>query len=137
LYISPTFILIFLILFVSSLTFTDTAVPEPRVASPVQKRASFPVKKSTRKGHVRKVFTPEAPPQKDKSKLVPKKGETRKGMNHCGRRTRGKNKRNRRRRGDFRSSRRRGGRKDCIPLSRCPNSVGSSTCKYIVTSFIR
>ena len=58
-------------------------------------------------------------------------------MHHCGRRTRGKNKRNRRRRGDIRSSRRRGGRKDCIPLSRCPDSVGSSTCKCIVTSFIR
>ena len=37
--------------------------------------------------------------------------------------------------GDIRSSRRRGGRKDCIPLSRCPDSVGSSTCKCIVPSF--
>ena len=91
-----------LILFVSS-TVTDTAaMPEPTTTpvkkrtSHVQKRDSSPAKKNTRKGHVRKLSTTEDPPKKDKSKLMPKKGETRKGMNHCGRRTRGKNTRNRR-----------------------------------------
>ena len=45
-----------------------------RPPSHVQKRASSPAKKSTRKGHVRKVFTPTEQTKESRRRLHPDKG---------------------------------------------------------------
>jgi len=63
------------------ITVTDTAaMPEPTTTpvkkrtSRVRKRTSSPAKKSTRKGHVRKVFTPAGQTKESRRRLHPDKG---------------------------------------------------------------